>query len=1220
MLSTRTLVHLACCGLVGIPIWAIAQEKSEKTWSIYLIGDAGEAGEAYSTPVLSLLNEVARADNTQEHALVFLGDNIYDYGLHKKGDPSRTHDELNINAQIDAARVFPGVSYFIPGNHDWQQGGKQGWKTLLREEKYIDDTLHRSAFRPGGGCPGPDVVELGAHAVLVIIDSQWWLHPHRRAEGERDGCAVTDEGDLLAQLDGTLKEYAGKHIILAAHHPLYSYGNHGGHFPLRDHLFPLVQLNKNLWIPLPGLGSLYPIYRGLIGDPQDLVHERYKAFRTGIEGVLDQHPGSVYVSGHEHSLQYQKRGDTHFVVSGTGSKTTWLPHHAPLLFGASERGFSRITVAPDGSMTLDFFTIANGAKPLWSQAIEGPPTDAFKALSARPKPELPASLNVVPNKDLEASGFKRLLLGDLYRDVWTAPITVPVIDLDTAYGGMRAKGLGGGMQTRSIRLKAENGHDYVMRSIKKYPGQALLPELRNTVVESLVSDGIAASHPYAGIAISPLADAVGVYHTNPQLVYLPDHPALGPYRDDFANSLCLMEERPSGDWSDNTALGNSKKVVNSGDMIAAFRKGHDDVLDAPAMLRARLLDMVIGDWDRHDDQWRWATFKQGDRTIYRPIPRDRDQAFFTQNGLLPTIANHDPALIKFQPFGPDIRNIDGQNFNARYLDRAYLTGLDRAAWINTADSMRGELTDAVIERAIHLFPDTTFKLMGPRIIAGLKGRRDRLARIAERQYVRLAKYVNVVGTDEDEFFEVKRMDGGRTEVNMYARKNGKKVAKKRYYHRVFEKRDTKEIRIYGLEGNDEYRVSGDVRSAIELRIIGGMRKDVIQDSSRVRGPCKRTIVYESGGPLKGNKLRLGKEARLVHSKREDALDYDRNEYVPNVLLPLLVIGANPDDGFYFGGGFKFTKQGFKVEPFKWQHKLVGSFALSSGAYRIAYNGRVNEAIGKLAAGLDAHALAPDFNYNFFGFGNRTKRTDDKGLFQYRIDLFEVAPYLAHTVGRIHEFRLTGMYRSVSQAKSTGQSGEVITIAPQHDAAYAGASFSYTMANIDNELDPARGIRFHAEVDEQRELNEDREVNGIAGDLRFYFPLRIFKARTVIALRMAASRRDGDLDPLVARHLGGQEGMRGLRRTRFSGNSLALGNLDIRQDLIRSHNKGLPFRLGLIALADAGRVWLDNVNDHYWHTSAGGGLFISPLNMLVLQATYGVSDDDAVVDVRLGFFF
>jgi hypothetical protein len=104
-------------------------------------------------------------------------------------------------------------------------------------------------------------------------------------------------------------------------------------------------------------------------------------------------------------------------------------------------------------------------------------------------------------------------------------------------------------------------------------------------------------------------------------------------------------------------------------------------------------------------------------------------------------------------------------------------------------------------------------------------------------------------------------------------------------------------------------------------------------------------------------------------------------------------------------------------------------------------------------------------------------------------------------------------------------------------------------------------------------------------------------------------------------MGGKEELRGFRRDRFSGNSAAYGNFEVRSNLLSSRNGVPPFRLGLIALADVGRVWVDGAdNGAFWHHAFGGGLFISPLNMVVVQGTYAVSDDDQLVDVRLGFFF
>jgi len=251
---------------------------------------------------------------------------------------------------------------------------------------------------------------------------------------------------------------------------------------------------------------------------------------------------------------------------------------------------------------------------------------------------------------------------------------------------------------------------------------------------------------------------------------VPDDPVLGPYREEFAGKLCLFEERPDDDMSGFENFGNSDKVVSSSDMREKILEKQHHKVDEKALLKARLLDMLMADWDRHDDQWRWARFKEGKQKIYRPIPRDRDQVFFYQDGLFPSIANRKWAIRKFQPFNPDIRDIAGQNFNARYVDRSYLTSLSRKDWLDMAREMQEKLTNEVLETSINSLPKPIVEKQGERLLYVLKERRNNLQRFAESYYYVLAKNVDVVGTLDNDYFEVVRLDDERTQVKVYERK------------------------------------------------------------------------------------------------------------------------------------------------------------------------------------------------------------------------------------------------------------------------------------------------------------------------------------------------------------------------------------------------------------------------------------------------------------------
>lgn len=1216
-IDRHTLFLIA--GLSAAPISLVAQTAPERApaHTIYLIGDAGEDGEEHSAPVLRLLDSLVRKDATADRTVLFLGDNIYPRGLHGKDDTLRAQDEARIGAQIQAVKDLGARILFIPGNHDWEQGGKHGWKAVQRQERHVEEALGGDVFKPDGGCPGPVTIELGKDAVLVLLDTQWWLHHERKPVGEKDGCDASSPEEVIAQLADELKDAQDKRIIVAGHHPFYSQGSHGGHFPLREHLFPLTALNKKAYVPLPIIGSIYPLYRMLLGDVQDLAHVEYRDMRGAMLTVFKQYPGMVYAAGHEHGLQYVVRDGVQHVLSGAGSKATFMRHTEKCEFVASERGFAKLTLMQDGSMEVEYFTVTGGTAPVYG-TYAPPIAKRYVEPAEWPTDTPPASALLVPNADLKASWLHRVFFGSLYRDLWTAPVQVPSVLLDTLHGGATPKKMGGGMQTRSLRLRASNGHDYVLRDVRKYPANALALEFRGTLVEELVADGIAASNPYAAITIAPLSRAVGVPYLNSTLLHVPHQRALGVYDGVFGGTLSLLEERPDGAWPDSPNMGGGKELVASSEVINAVHEHQDHRVDERALIRARLFDMLIGDWDRHDDQWRWAVHKSKGSTIYKPVPRDRDQAFFTQDGLLPALVNRRWAMRKFQSFGPDIRDISGQNFNARYLDRAYLTGTEWTVWKAIADSMQLELTDAAIAESIALFPDTARTLHGARIEAGLKGRRERLVRIAERHYLELARKVDVVGTNGDEYIEVLR-DGDAVTVSMYPMKKGDKVEAERFYHRRFTRSETKEVHIYGLEGNDKFRIEGKVKRSIRVRIIGGTEKDRIQDSSWVSGPSCQTVVYETAGKgKKANTLKLSGEARLRVRPIERALEYDRSAFVHDRFMPLVNIGSNPDDGFFLGGGFIHTKQGFRVAPFKWKHRFMATYATGTGAYHAKYRGQVNEVLGRWGFGMDLDVVAPDHHFNFFGFGNNTLEPADPAAFAYPLDAVRAAPYTSIVLHEVHTFRIGGRYLGAGVGRLGGVVEEDALVQPQA-VDYAGAVVAYELKNLDHEFDPGRGVRFNAELSYDRELNRNIDLYGAGAELALYIPIAL-PMRTVLALRGGGNRRDGEVDPLMANTIGGRETVRGMRRSRFSGNSNAYVNGELRVDLLNYRNKVAPFRVGLLAFADGGRVWFDGLNESGWHHAVGGGLFISPMNMLVLQASYAVSDVDSTVDVRVGFFF
>ncbi len=236
-------------------------------------------------------------------------------------------------------------------------------------------------------------------------------------------------------------------------------------------------------------------------------------------------------------------------------------------------------------------------------------------------------VTVTAGQHYAAGSLYRSLFGQHYRDLWTAPIQVPVLDLETYAGGLVPEEIGGGQQTRSLKLESRDRREYVFRGVDKDPTGALPTAYRGSIVNRLAQDATSAGNPAGPMVASVLLDAVGVLHAKARLFVMPDKESLGGFRAEFGGMLGYLEERPQDGFA------GADKVVEWDELVELLRKDATQRVDTREFLKARLVDHLLGDWDRHRDQWRWAGFNRKGRVTWRPIPRDRDQALVRYDGL-----------------------------------------------------------------------------------------------------------------------------------------------------------------------------------------------------------------------------------------------------------------------------------------------------------------------------------------------------------------------------------------------------------------------------------------------------------------------------------------------------------------------------------------------------------------------------------------------------------
>ncbi|WP_240042652.1 hypothetical protein [Maribacter aurantiacus] len=341
------------------------------------------------------------------------------------------------------------------------------------------------------------------------------------------------------------------------------------------------------------------------------------------------------------------------------------------------------------------------------------------------------SVLIAPTTLYKANKLKTIMQGQQYRKVWSTPFQFPILQLDTLHGGAKILEEGGGKQTHSLKLETKDGYIFTLRSINKNP-EPLVPKWAKTLgLENIIVDGISAQHPYAAIAVAKLAEKSNLLHTQPKAVFLPRQNALGTYNKDYGNKIYLLEHETDGgkNW---TPFKQVKEIVDTEKLQESkMELGAMLKIDKSAFIRARLLDIVIGDWDRHSKQWGWVVIENETGHMAIPLAGDRDNAFFSIDGIIPSIISNKYILPDLQSFQEDIDYLPGL---VMPIDIYFLKNTSRENFIKEADLLQNKLTDLAIEESFKAWPNSIFELDGEEIINSIKSRRDKLPQIANEFY------------------------------------------------------------------------------------------------------------------------------------------------------------------------------------------------------------------------------------------------------------------------------------------------------------------------------------------------------------------------------------------------------------------------------------------------------------------------------------------------------
>ncbi len=1202
--------------------------------SVYLIGDAGNSPLGESSSALIAFKSQLDLAASNSTAL-FLGDNIYEKGLPKKDKPGRDFAEHQLDAQIGATADFKGRTIFIPGNHDWyDEDGIQG---LKRQERYVEDALGKDSFLPENGCP-IERVRITDDIELILIDSHWYITNWDKHPTINDDCDIKTRAGFFDEYSSLIKKARGKTTIVAVHHPMYTNGSHGGQFSFGSHMKPI-----------PVLGTLKNLIRKTSGVANvDLQNKRYNEFKRRLVTISQENKKVIFVSGHEHSLQYIVEDNLHQVVSGSGSKVSATRNVGGGKFSYGTPGFARFDVFKDGSSYLRFYKAQDNSIVYQTKVFDADSKRTFTTYPASFPAEMSAS--VYSEQETDKSGTHEFLWGDRYRKLYSTKVKAPTVNLDTMYGGLSVVRKGGGNQSKSLRLEDKNGAQYVMRALRKnavqylqavmFKDQYIAGQFDYPGTEGLILDIFAGAHPYAPFAVGTLADAVGVYHTNPVLYYIPKQNALGHYNEEFGNELYMIEEHTSEGHSALASFGFQDEIISTDDMMKKIHKDEDIVIDEASYIRARLFDMLIGDWDRHQDQWRWIEFKENGKKVYRPLPRDRDQAFsiMSDGFLLKSAVALIPTARLLRSYDEDLVDVTGVNVEPYPLDMELIQQSGKDVWDAQVKTIQEGVTNAVIEAAFMNFPEEVRDGSLDEIKRKLKARRSNLQAISNRYYELVNKFAVIKGTNKDDYFTIEAATNNMVKVTANRIKNGDKGEV--FHDREYDPTETKEIWIYGLDDDDVFEVNG--RSGkIKIRLIGGQNNDTykVPDGGKV-------IVYDYVS--KNNDVTLAKKAnvKLQDNYATNVYDYKKLKNSTNQLIPS--IGANPDDGFRIGVNNTYTAYGFERSPFTSQHGISAGYYFATEGFDVGYRGEFANVIGRLNLGLDLKFNSPNYAINFFGFGNSTPNPEadendgfdtDLDYNRVKIRTFEAKPSLIWRGQQGASFKIAALYESNEVERTQGRflddatdvngTGNVVPIsnAVFDKQDFYGFDATYHFENKDNEAFPTLGMQFELRAGYKNNVSTNKGFAYVMPELGFDYKL-IPSGHLVLATDLRAHLNIGDdFEFYQGATLGANSGLRGYRNERFTGKSAFVQSTDVRLNFLNLKTGLLPISIGVFGGVDYGRVWVDDnlvfdtvFNENDWNTSVGGGIFMNMAGMMSANISAFNSDDGLRLAFRLGFGF
>ena len=298
---------------------------------------------------------------------------------------------------------------------------------------------------------------------------------------------------------------------------------------------------------------------------------------------------------------------------------------------------------------------------------------------------------------------------------------------------------------------------------------------------------------------------------------------------------------------------------------------------------------------------------------------------------------------------------------------------------------------------------------------------------------------------------------------------------------------------------------------------------------------------------------------------------------------------NRDNGVLLGINGIYTVNKFNQNPYSQKHQFRIRYSFATSGITAAYNGSFKNYSNNGFWVIEALATTNNFTRNFFGktnFDTYNKHLFKNNYYRVRTSEFEFKPGYEWKGRNGSSFLIGVAYESVKIEETRNRLIDEQLLTELFDTYkrtnYFGGRLKYQFENYDDIQEPTIGLGFSL-LYGNRFFTDDFDKNHqyLKSKLNFVVPISNNKKLTWSSTYLVEKVFGSHYHFYQSASIGSNNGMRGFRQFRFTGNTAFVSSNDLRYKMSQIQNSVVPLSYGIYLGYDIGKIWNKYDPDARW---------------------------------------